>query len=354
MPYTFKSKKMTEELSIKFKILSIFSMIMVVYIHAYSLNVSFENVDYAMSYKTNSFIQNFISQGITRCAVPLFFLMSGFLFFQRFIPSINCFVYKIRKRIKTLLFPYLFWSLYGLFLYYILQLMPVDKSFFTNELIKNYSCCQFFDTLFFHPIPYQFWFIRDLMLLVIVSPLIFLLIKIYYIVIPILFVLWVSPTYFAIVSIESILFFFLGAFFALKKVKHQNVFLTKYWLVLLLVWFSFILLKFLCPYVWIHKVQICLGILTVWYGYDNLNNRLDFKKISNAKIMPFSFFIYAFHEPLLTIVKKGLYYFFHNNEYEAISIYFISPIIVILISIYIGDFLRKNALKFYNFITGGR
>jgi len=48
-------------------------------------------------------IRNFISQGLARIAVPLFFMMSGYLFFLDFEWSLDKYKRKIRNRISTLL-----------------------------------------------------------------------------------------------------------------------------------------------------------------------------------------------------------------------------------------------------------
>lgn len=69
------------------------------------------------------------------------------------------------------------WSFWGLAFFFILQQVPQSKSFFTNDLIANYSFTKVLDTLFLNPIPYQLWFLRDLIVLVLFSPIIYLLIK---------------------------------------------------------------------------------------------------------------------------------------------------------------------------------
>ena len=57
----------------------------VVFIHAYSTQVLLgggQRAGAAHVAFSAFFIRNLISQGIARIAVPMFFLMSGFLFFQ--------------------------------------------------------------------------------------------------------------------------------------------------------------------------------------------------------------------------------------------------------------------------------
>ncbi len=68
---------MTKFLSDKFKVLSFISIILVLYIH--SGFHDYPNEIQGMVFNTN--LQNFISGMIGRCAVPLFYAISGYLFF---------------------------------------------------------------------------------------------------------------------------------------------------------------------------------------------------------------------------------------------------------------------------------
>src|SRR5260221_1551137 len=165
------------------------------------------------------FVENFLSKGIARIAVALFYLISGFLFYVTFDFSLRGVIYKYKRRIKILVIPYLFWSLYGVLLFFVLQSIPQSKNFFTRELIKDYSFSQFLDTLLINPITYQLWFIRDLIMLVVFSPLIGFLTKsskgvwIFFLV-----VLWyVAPKTFELFSNESLLFFTVGGYLAFEK-----------------------------------------------------------------------------------------------------------------------------------------
>ena len=88
---------MDKNLSDKFKILSFFSIVMVVYAHSYYL----EGEDYVL----NSFMQDLV-RGIDRIAVPLFFTISGYLFFININDGLTSVLIKIRKRAMTLLIPY--------------------------------------------------------------------------------------------------------------------------------------------------------------------------------------------------------------------------------------------------------
>lgn len=79
--------------------MSFFSILLVIYIHSYYLEGN--------EFEMNKFIQLFWGQGICRIAVPLFFILSGYLFFCNIDEGVQTVWRKIKKRCKTLLLPYI-------------------------------------------------------------------------------------------------------------------------------------------------------------------------------------------------------------------------------------------------------
>jgi surface polysaccharide O-acyltransferase-like enzyme len=358
---------MDKYLSDKLRIISLISMIMVVFLHSYNVTVNFSSGNIHFNSVYNIFIQNFFSHGITKVAVPIFFCISGYLFFLNFRGSINEFVLKYRKRVKSLLLPYLLWSLWGLLFFFVLQLIPQSKKFFTNELIVNYSFGKILDTLFLNPLSYQLWFMRDLIVLVIFSPLIYLITKYFKAIPTILFlIIWLVFFKFNIYvfSNESILFFSLGAYFAINKreylLKRLN---QKYYWIFTFLWVLIVLLRTILAnqnseqtflLLFLQKVSIIVGLIGLWSIYDILMAEKTNSNKAMLSISFFSFFIYAFHEPLLTLIKKGLFYFTGAGEMIAIINYFVAPILTIILSILTGLFIKKITPRFYSLLTGGR
>lgn len=356
---------MNKYLSDKLKIISFISILLVVFIHSYNLTVNFNsgNIDIGNSY--NVFLQEYISQGIATVAVPLFFCISGYLFFLNFNGTTSAFLLKFRKRIKSLLLPYLIWSLWGLLFYFILQLFPQSQNFFTKKLIVDYSLNEFANTIFISPIPYQLWFLRDLIMLVLFSPAIFWLIKKTRILLIIfLLAMWFNllDLNFYIFGTESLLFFTLGAYLALyqKSFLLKKIHLKNYW-ILLILWFTIVFIKtsllnseYTFLYILAGKISVIIGISTIWISYDNLmkNKLIPNTKILNLSI--YSFFIFVFHEPFLTFFKKGMFYISGTSDLMVLINYFTSPLVIITLSIIVGFILSKVTPRFYHFITGGR
>jgi fucose 4-O-acetylase-like acetyltransferase len=356
---------MTKYLSDKLKAISFISMILVVYLHAYNLTVNIGSETFLINQSYNSFIQNFIYQGVTRIAVPLFFAISGYLFFINIKKGhYSVFLSKMKTRLRTLVMPYLIWSILGLTLYFVLQSIPISTPFFTNELIREYSFSQWLQSVFINPVPYQLWFIRDLIVLISLSPLIYwLLNRVNYFFLTVLVVPWFYSFSFIAFSSEALLFFTIGAMITLngfkfpeKKLKSNALLLVFIWI--LLISFKTILAHLEFEHEWLirllYKMGIVIGMLAVWYAYDMV---LCNKKISQQwiyKSFQYTFFLYVFHEPLLTILKKALYYLLGKTEWDSFIIYLSAPTITIFIAILVGWFLKKITPRLYSLLSGGR
>ena len=88
-------------------------IVFVVYIHSFGKPIDFYAIDFSnlTSIDCYNLFRISISHVLTHIAVPMFFFISGFLFFNK-LQEWNRTVYfgKLRKRIKTLLVPFIIWN----------------------------------------------------------------------------------------------------------------------------------------------------------------------------------------------------------------------------------------------------
>lgn len=166
---------MTKFLSDKFKVLSFISIILVLYIH--SGFHDYPNEIQGMVFNTN--LQNFISGMIGRCAVPLFYAISGYLFFTGLYDGGNAnypkLWFKIKKRGKTLLVPYIIACLFPVVFNLVLEFIPGIEQFVNNKGIsKNFHQpidkilnFIYFDSGNGSPYAFHLWFLRDLIFIVV-------------------------------------------------------------------------------------------------------------------------------------------------------------------------------------------
>ena len=354
---------MNDYLSGKLKALSFLLIILVVFLHSYNATIRFENSELEVNEGLYNILQEFISQGIARIAVPLFFIISGFLFYRNVDGTFQGFVIKMKSRFRTLVVPYLLWAIFGVLLYLFLQTFPLTKMFFVQKLIRAYSVKELLEVIFIHPIPYQLWFVRDLVVLVICSPLIYGLIKhLKYVALLLFFMGWAINTFYPIYLNQPLFFLGIGAFLGIYKKELLNVNTSKYAYLFINLWLILCLMKALCVSQGITgilpagltKGSILVGIIGAWSLYDKL---FWDKKITESllyKYFSFSFFIYAFHQPFMLIVKKMLFFIIGKFAIAPLVIYFSAPIVTISFALLVGKYISKLSPRFYSVITGGR
>lgn len=338
----------------------------VIFIHSNFNNIVFEgNSPFETSglpiYSTTRFI---ISELIARISVPTFFFISGFLFFYKKAFTPYTFLTKLKKRFRTLLIPYLFWNIIVIFLFFLIQTFFSQMTSGNNPPIKDYSLINFLKDLWSGnngsnmPINNPLWFLRDLIVVSILSPIIYKSIKIFKIYfITIFLLLWMSNTDFNVpgLSIVSIFFFSLGAYFSIFSINFCNL-CTK------LFPYNIILYCFLIPciltidnkwIIYLQNFEILIGLTaTISIAYILAKNN----KKNPDILTDSSFFIYVYHIlPLAAIIKISCKLFAQSlSDYVLVGLYFICPLLIIILGILIYQTLQKLMPRFTSIILGGR
>jgi len=94
-------------------------------------------------------------------------------------------------------------------------------------------------------------------------------------------------------------------------------------------------------------------MLLLWFGYDKLiNHGLKFNFLN--QFLPYTFFIYVFHEPYLNIFKKLILRIGDSSVESYWVAYLISPILMIFFAYVVGRFWEKISPKSYAISVGGR
>lgn len=134
-------------------------------------NSSFANYHTDAGESFHLFLQN----TITALAVPMFFLIAGFNFFRDYTPKKQ--LDKLRNRVKSLLIPYLVWNtLYCAFML-ITSNTPLSKFFIGREPYELTVTNVILGCLYHWNCNSHFWFVFDLMLIALLNPLFYYLLK---------------------------------------------------------------------------------------------------------------------------------------------------------------------------------
>lgn len=344
---------MNQILSKKIKILSFITMIMVLFIH--SFNVTLYPLQFQLATSYSFLIQNFISFHICRIAVPFFFILSGFLFAFNFNLTINNYLLKLKSRIQTLVIPFFLWiSLWTIF-FLILSFLPFLKSFINKPFEFESNPLILIFNIYWNPICYQFWFLKDLIFLILISPILIMCIrKIPFLILPILYyILATNLVDFVFFNQLSVFYFTVGIFISFHYEKIEFLISKINYIFACIVW---IMLYFYTPFVIINYAipfTVFVGIIFLWKFYDAINQQNSIF-LFILKWSKYSFFLFAFHEPLQISFKKIGFTILGKTEAVSLVLYFLIPILVFFISINAGKLTQKLVPKLYAVLTGGR
>lgn len=312
-----------------------------------------------------------IESGIGQFAVPLFFMISGFLFFVN-IKSVNDVRNKLKKRIYTLLIPFLSWNL----IYYAIHLFLKPGS--------GISMDEFVDALFAYKYNPAFWFMYQLILLCIISPLIYYIVNIKlnnklsiiskeHIAVGLMIIsllMIACGTDMPYVNGDAFIYYVFGYLIAILYNKGRYEIIRKKNIVLGVV--SFVAFFILNRYVYgllltnpsfynlftatIILVRIC-GAIFLFYIFD-----LFFSYDKVPKYMENTFFLYAIHymivKMMIILMKFFMYKLLPNNislyVYIECAVFVLSPVVCVIINYYLSRFLMARFKKQYNILVGNR
>ena len=354
-----------EESSLRLKLLRFPPIIGVVYIHAYFTSIT-SNAGTIGTNDTNAltdFIRLLISQGVARIAVPLFFLISGYLFFANFRWSQQTFIKKIRTRMKTLLIPFLFWNLVVLVFYAAVQAVPPFRPYFTGStaLISAIPFWEYFNVILGikgYPIAYHFWFIRDLIVMVVLAPVIAVILR--FAALPFLVALyatWVTGTWPVYIPDNAGLLFFSAG--ALCAIKGQSLFAFDRFGKLALI--ALIPIFFIDAFwntawfnIYLHRTGLIVGVIASLYATKLIVPHEKLKQMV-LQLGEASFFVYAAHEPLLIAARTLAYKFVPlTTPYTMLALYLGIPAVIMTLLVFCHGLLSRIFPRFLSLVTGGR
>lgn len=268
--------------------------LLVIYIHILPEKYEYLSKDKTIGDNIYTYVSEIISHGIGHIAVPIFFVLSGFfLFFQSNQINIRFFKQKYISRTKSLLIPFILWNLtFAIVIYW-------KEYLFKYVGLSNYSSNIGFSPskiieYIIRPLDFPLWYIRDLILLVLFSPILYLWIKKAKLLgIVILYALYLSSIFFILsiwIPTTGLFYFSVGIYFAIGKNRKSLDFISlfrntyKYYLILGLV--ILFILPITVPYTIIYQLLYRIMIPFLSIGFivliSNLNLDLLSKKFEHS------------------------------------------------------------------------
>lgn len=321
--------------------LRLVSTLLVVMVHSENL------LGYASYNQYNPLISFF--DVFAAAGVPLFFAVSGYLLFSRKVS------YKenIKKKVRTLLIPFLFWNSLWMLTDFIGSL--VLPAYFSSlsistplQFLKSFFGIPFSDSPYYVPL----WFVRDLFFLNLAAPLFTWLTE----KIP----AWLNATLCACLFLllphgvwykfgQGFSFFLLGSVTAKIEIKFPNRKTSK---ILAVVCTALVLVSSFVPtlgregYLW--RLALLAAITAVC-------SVLSIVKVPALnKLLPFSFPVYVLHGKILSAMQILYSQLTSCTTLAVCAGYFVLPAAVIAVCVFISTIFKRLLSKMYSRVMGSR
>jgi surface polysaccharide O-acyltransferase-like enzyme len=306
-------------------------------------------------------LEYFLSGALGRIANPLFFMVSGYLFFWSWKPDWPSLLRKWRHRAFTLLVPLILWSVLGKALWTLDHLWINRGPVAAMARAGEWGGREVISTFVEMNGPSQLWFIQQLLLLmVLVAPILaWMLPRVGWWIVPPLVILYFTPGMDPLLGIfrkPSLCFFATGALLGIRS--HELVLRSRNWSRGVFVFWMVAAIAYtglaatsdaaLGP---VLKLVVLIGIAGCWAAYDLLPERLhDWL----AVWAPYRFVIYMGFDPLLPILQRHFLTSFSANQASRIAAYLVFPCVVVVICVIAARMLYRLAPGIYFVIAGGR
>ena len=280
-----------------------------------------------------------------KLSIPIFFMISGYLFFRNYTLAKT--KEKYVSRFRSVVIPYIFWCTFYYLVFIVLGRLPgigsqmnsAPKELSLIGWIRCFTVSEY----------YSFWFLKNLILFILVHPLIYVLLlnrdRL-----PIgtaVLMLFLFNGYYKVIAVPSGLETYLfGSWAAInyrELTEKRSVLLGGAGLLYIIAVFG-TRLEFLNIF-----TEILL-LISFWF----LADRMDLSGVSFPWWMRISFFVYVFHDLVLEAYEKIFLLVFGRSPAAALADMIVVPVLVFATVAAVAAVLRKYLPDVWSFITGGR
>ena len=303
--------------------------------------------------------------------VPLLSMVSGWLFFSfEAHKAASSLRQRIARRFSSVYLPMVFWNCLFLAVLALLFAWKPDYPLLgqLNIRFDHASVMDYINAIFAftkHPIGFQFWFVRDLFVTALISPLLWLMLRrAPYVGMAILGVAWIIDSHLLIFFRTDVVFFFyLGGFVRIRQISLHIARKTAWWL--LAAYLGVVALRTMAPLLMdleAHRPALLdaatrsmrlLGVLACWGCFQHWAQTRTGAAI--ARFGGLAFFLHSAHFPLIAQAKIVLWPLLpSHSDGWMIAHYIASVTVTVAIGISAGLLLAHKAPKVFALMNGGR
>lgn len=281
---------------------------------------------------------------MTEVAVPIFFVISGFLYFNNF-SSLNDYTTKIKKRINSIVVPYFIWSFLNWLYFAIITHIPVISEKMNMEQVRLDPKSIIRDIAMSNYAP--LWFLRVLFYLCILGIVLNVVLnyKRVVLVVELTLVLWNVFKGYGYHSIIAWLPFFIGGGYLGKygnKITHGK----SMWIIaVILMLGSYILGEGTTGrLLYIARFLTAVALFSI-FGR---------KEVTEKWFWGTSMFVYCTHFSIVSAIEKLMFLVLGKNIVVGLLVYIAVPPISVFVLSYIAKFINQKIPNVWRIIAGNR
>lgn len=342
MKPTDLNSQMDPEISRNITLLRYPAIVMVVMIH----NV----FEYAPLPVFCKYFERFFSYSFPQVGVPIFFAASGYLLFHKAECENASYPELIKRRFQSLVIPYIFWNAAVLTFYLAGPHLPVLGKFFLSGRLNNYQWYDYFLRSFgiteHYPIAFQFWFIRNLIIFVLLYPVFLRIMRriSWKILVAGAIAMLFLPKY----PFEGLSYFLLGGILAVNRLRLESS--RKYLPYLALLFAAGVALY--TAFLWPMRISLLCGVLMCYHLASWCAEHEKLKQIL-IRLAPSSFFVFAAHGLFSGTLRRVLQkIFMPQSSLSLIFFYFLSLVITLAAMTALYFVLKKTVPEILKFTCG--
>lgn len=312
----------------------------------------------------SSFVQGFewfFSENICKIAVPAFFMISGVLFYRDF--DITLYPKKLKSRVFSLIIPFFVWNLFRYLLFYILGVTGFAKSVMGARPLE-FNLESIIASVVFYKSNLGFWFIYQLILYTILSPVIRMLVKNKWV--GLTAIVCLIGVYSAdifgeflmvtmnkrFILLDSFIYYLVGAYvgthaFDIVNKKSSTIKYLSFLGIVLGQALHYIYLH--TCILWIYVLWLGISAVSLWFAYDYIK-----PKPRPTALSSITFFIYAAHGTILEFLHLLGAYTLPDSPLTALVTYILYPVIALSILVSLAKVFKKYTPRLWKVLNGGR
>lgn len=335
-----KEINVSKQFSTAMRTCSWLSAVLIVCIHAYNIEV------YGSQNPVLYWVQQVISQGLARGAVPFFMLSSAYFLYSRERTTGAVYL----SRAKSTVVPYLLWNAVYMIAFAVLYRLSLVSNGMARVTVRDLLL-----GVFLHKYNYTFWFMRDLIVLIALFPMIKWVLKRGKWVSLIGIAGAIAAFCFVHEVFESLIYYYIGAWLGFHAKEQTEAVVTvkrsRLWGItaaLLCVGAVCFALRNGCGLTWMEAPRNFAMALILFFAVVSADLRVG------VLLTGVSFMIYALHPLVLEMIEKAMYLALPHNDLFMMASYVAAPTLCVVL-ITGACLLWKTWLpKVYGVFNGGR